>query len=199
MNKQQIEEHNANYLSHYGVKGMKWGVRKSRQERREANRASRDRARGLRQQRKDTANKHFDDMRASISRREAAINKAYDKKLNDALKEHTAQSKGKLDRLIGQTLIKKMNNMDRSDAISKAIAYEESKYVANKRKRKAAHREAVVKLEDKMNRKWDAGIAKTKGMSFKEASKVRSQLDKELLNETFMGYLEIDAKYGIKG
>lgn len=201
MNRQQIDElYNAD-LMHYGVKGMQWGVRRDRrQAARSAAKAAQDNARSLVKERKAKSNARFDKMLKDMEADEKRINAKFDAIKDKKLSELDAQAKNKVDRFIGRTMTKKVVAMDREAAMIKNVAKHENKYLKRERQIKEAHKNDIRKLEQRLDQKHKSLVQqRVKGKPFPENMKNFLSIDKQLTNELVQGYLELDAKHGIKG
>jgi len=183
-------------LTHFGVKGMRWGVRKDRSSGGKGklgdNPSGGQRAKDLKKQ---IRAKRMATFSSDLKTMQTAENKAY-AKIDAALKKDIssleAQSKGKLDRFVGTAALKGSANIDKFHVVDMV----ETKYISEQVKKREKYQKAKQKLDTKLANKWAERFDKeVKGKKFLEGLKALRKLDREMSEESVLAFLELELEH----
>lgn len=177
-------------LSHYGVKGMKWGVRRDRRSGGglrggtgllSTKRAASDaKVKSLRKQASAKKNERWDNDLKSMRSQERAAYRKLDATLKKDLKAIDSSSHGKAKKFLQKFLKKRAHARETSNVIEKV----ESSYVkgekARKRTNRKAKQEAAEKLDNQMSKLWQNMYnSRVKGKGLLEGVKALRDLENE--------------------
>jgi hypothetical protein len=177
------------YLEHVGVLGMKWGVRRGRQD--SSGQAHSSKVKSLKAQIKDKKMKEWDKDRAKMGQLEKAMNAKLDNAVSKKLSSFDKQSLNRVDRLIGRTFIKMAAGIDRSRIIGKI----EAKYISKEARKKAAYRKAESDIDTKYANMWSDRYKKEVKGSFGERLRAIQKIDKETSRQMLEDLLEAELKF----
>lgn len=183
-------------LAHYGVKGMRWGVRKDR----------RQAARAVKQQHKqyvkdETTRRKLNAKLYKEQDNEAwekAFNKVYDKEL--ALEKKRHQDIKESDVGSVKKFIQRAKVTADFSGLKRAIKEADAVVKTREQDRKKEHTEAMRKLEKKLDKKHKALMNEhVKGQPLSTAVHNYLQIDKLITQELTEGYVTLDANFGRQG
>lgn len=185
-------------LQHYGVKGMRWGVRKERKAARAAAKAEerehRAKVKDLKAQRRAKANSDIDKEFDEMGRKEQAAYAKIASQEAKQLAEIDATAKNRIDRMIGKHFVKSNAEALRMNVTSKIEDEYITKYKAEKNAQKKEKYQKLHEIEQKYLDRYEKEVS---GKPFFEGLKISNRLDVEQARESQLAMLEIEARTGL--